>query len=141
DVQAVAPIADFASSDDLKKVFTATHKAPDFTGEPRLARPTWTPPKLSHREVGDDRRGVLHIEHRGQEEVAFTGIKVAGAADANAIAIDLAASHPTDFETLSIDLIAYVAPHDDAGFNWTSFAPPKAWRDQPDVAFDYYLSE
>ncbi|MEX0746093.1 MAG: hypothetical protein WD118_10875 [Phycisphaeraceae bacterium] len=142
DVQVVAPVADFDSPDDMAKVFTGTHKGVDFTGEPRLARPTWTPPKFSHRETEGGNRGVLHIEHRGQEEVAFTGIKVTGAEEANAIALDLRAAHPGDFDELAIDLIAYVAPRpDDAAFAWEQFAPPEAWRDQPEASFDYYLTE
>ncbi|MEX2389560.1 MAG: hypothetical protein WD534_16915 [Phycisphaeraceae bacterium] len=141
-VQVIASIADFALSDAMGGVFTATHKGVDFSGEPQLARPTWTPPKLSHHVPDDGRGGALHIEHRGQEEVAFTGIKVAGAAEANAIAIDLRATHPADLDELSVDLIAYTAPQagDDA-FAWEQFAPPEAWRDQPESSFDYYLTQ
>ncbi len=138
-----ALIADFDVPEAMERVFTAIHAVADFSGPPALPRPSWKPPKLSYLAALEDRRGVLRIEHQGAEETVFTGIRVEPAADANAIEIDLRATHPAQsLEELSIDFIAYSAPREgDARFDWARFAPPAAWRDRPDLSFDYYLGE
>lgn len=141
ETKVIATINEFDSPDTIDKAFRAIHAKVDFSGPPQLVRKDWTPPKLSHVPAADDRQGMLRIDHSGFEEVIFTGIKVDGVAGANAIAIDLRATHPMKtFDELSIDFNAFTAPPSNP-FEWARFAPPPAWLEQPELSFDYYLDE
>jgi hypothetical protein len=138
--------------------------------------------------------GVLRIEHRAAEEVAFTGIKLSTGVlkekkierplrersatglrevapelrDAyesmlddneaikrkldrqpsrefelpanNAIAVDLRVTSPLPIEQVSIDWLLYESPVD-APLDLERCRPPVDWRDKPDRAFDFYLTE
>lgn len=140
EVEVLATVGAYDGPQDVGRVFTATHAKTDMTGDPVRSRQAWGPPQIAHVPVTEDgRQGVLKVEHQGAEEVAFTGIETSPPPGANAIAFDLRVSHPTDFDELSVDLLIYVA-HPDGGFAIERFAPPAAWRDQKDVAFDAYLT-
>jgi hypothetical protein len=140
DVKVIAAISDFTDADSLKQVFTATHEAADFQAPPKPTRPSWRPPMLTHlQDAQDGHQGVLNIAQLGAEEVAFTGIKVVPAPQANAIAIDMRASNPLDLKELSVDWILYAAPVD-APLDWDRLRPPESWRNDKASAFDFYLT-
>jgi hypothetical protein len=85
----------------------------------------------------------LQIDHKGTEEVAFTGVKVGPVArdGANAVAVTVRADHPGPFDEVVIDFIVYVTS-DGTPFDWKRFAPPPTWKQQdPAATFDYYLSQ
>ncbi len=186
EVKPVDWINGFAEPASLQQVFTATHESADFQGPAKLSRPNWTPPKVSliaNPKETDGRLGVLRIEHRAAEEVAFTGIKLSTGdrmenrtaltpdekrlhdsiladndaierkLDENpsrdsrlpayfeyAIALDVRVTSPLPIEQVSIDWLLYESPVD-APLDFERCRPPVEWRDKPDLAFDFYLTE
>jgi hypothetical protein len=151
-------ISDFTEPASLKQVFTASHESADFQAPAKLSRPNWTPPKLSH-DMSDDsakHQGVLRVVHRGAEEVTFAGIKLSNPdlrerntnsipsqPEPNvldAIAVDLRVTSPLPIEQVSIDWLLYESPVD-APLDFERCQPPVEWRDKPDRAFDFYLTE
>jgi hypothetical protein len=101
-------------------------------------------------------QGVLRVVHRGAEEVAFTGIKlnnpdlrervtnsIPSQPEPNfldAIALDLRVTSPLPIEQVSIDWLLYESSVD-APLDFERCRPPADWRDKPDRAFDFYLTE
>lgn len=141
-VKPVSTIADFERPGDLDQAFTFLHEPADFTAGPKLPRASWAPPLLS-RADGQAGGHALQIDHKGTEEVAFTGIKVGAVArdGANALAVTVRADHSGKFDEVTIDFIVYVTP-DGKPFDYRRFAPPPAWKQQdPAATFDYYLSQ
>ena len=58
----------------------------------------------------------------------------------NAIALDLRVTSPLPIEQVSIDWLLYESPVD-APLDFERCRPPAEWRDKPDRAFDFYLTE
>jgi hypothetical protein len=141
DVKVVSEIAGFGEAKDVERVFTATHESADFSGPAKLTRANWKPGVVGLKaEAGDGHAGVLTVEQQGAEEVVFTGMKVTGEKEANAIALDIKVSNPLAIQEVSVDWVLYAAPVG-KGLDWEKLRAPMEWRGEKDKSFDFYMSE
>lgn len=142
EVRTIARFADFGDPDDLKQAFTFFQEPIDLAKPPHTVRPDWRPPKLTHVPSSSESSGVLRIEQQGTEEVCFAGIMAQGSRESNAVAVRLKCEHASIGPEIALDFLVYVAPNEERReFPWADFAPPPAWRERPDLAFDYYLNQ
>jgi len=141
-IRQVGAVADFETIADLAKAFTFTHADTDLSGPPVLARPTWAPPILARVQEAVSGHYSLEARQIGHEEVAFTGIKALGPKGANAIALKMKVDHPSSLVVQCLDFVVYAAPESErTAFPWNRLEPPVSWKNSPDLAFNYYLSQ
>jgi len=144
-IRTIAPGIDFEAPASMANVFTVmtnTTEQPKFDQAPHLVRGAWPPPRISRVAEGRGGRYSLQMVMTGAEEVCFAGLKVAGAGEANAIALAIKAQYPGRGKPdIVLDFLAWAAPPErQAAFPWDDLRPPVSWRNSPEIAFTYYLS-
>ena len=123
-------------------VMTNTTEQPKFDQAPHLVRKTWPPPRIARVAEGHGGRYSLEMVMTGTEEVCFAGLKVAGAGEANAIALTIKAQYAGRGKPdVVLDFLAWAArPDQHRDFPWEDLRPPPSWRNSPEIAYTYYLS-
>ena len=144
-IRTIASGIDFEASASMEKVFTVmtnTTEQPKFDQTPHLVRKGWAPPKIARVAEGKAGRHSLEMVMTGTEEVCFAGVQLAGAAEANAIALTIKAQYPGAGKPgVVLDFLAWAAlPEQRGDFPWDGLRPPASWRNNPEIAFTYYLS-
>jgi len=144
-IRTIAPGIDFEAAASMANAFTVlsnTTEQPKFDQAPHLVRKAWPPPRIARVAEGREGRYSLEMVMTGAEECCFAGLKLAGAGEANAIALTIKAQYAGRGKPdVVLDFLAWAAPPDQHGdFPWSDLRPPASWRNSPEIAYTYYLS-
>lgn len=145
----VKPIADFedGKQDEVFTLYMAAAETEWFDESwIRSKALRFEPMRLAVTEAGLEGRQALECRGRTAEEVHCAGLHTRGAAEANAISVNLLVDTPGQRNTLvgagaiaPLDFLVFVAPAGKA-FDWSALAPSPGLKAHGGPGFDYNLT-